>query len=112
NLEAKRDYSDVSDIVRGYREALLNGKRGEVYNLCSGASIQIGDLLQRLIKVAEVDVEIEVDPERLRPADVADSYGSYAKAQKEFGWRPRIDLEASLHSLLAYWMEQTERLSR
>ena len=54
NLDVKRDYSDVSDVVRGYREAVLNGKRGEVYNLCSAHSIGVGELLQKLIKVAEV----------------------------------------------------------
>lgn len=108
NLEAKRDFSDVSDIVRGYREALLNGKRGEVYNLCSGQSISIGGMLQKLIKVADVEVEIEVDSSRLRPIDIPDLYGSYDKAQHDFGWKPRIDLEGTLHSLLAYWVEYLE----
>ncbi len=105
NLEARRDYSDVSDIVRGYREALLNGKRGEAYTLCSGKSVEIGEVLQQLIKVSEVDVEIQVDPERLRPVDIPDSYGSYGRAQKDFGWKPRIDLEGTLHSILGYWLE-------
>lgn len=109
NLEAKRDYSDVSDIVRGYRDGLLNGKRGEIYNLCSGVSCSIADLLQKLIKVAEVDVEIVVDPDRLRPVDIPELVGSAAKAQKDFGWKPRIDQEASLHSLFAYWVEQVEK---
>ncbi|MCB0343723.1 MAG: SDR family NAD(P)-dependent oxidoreductase [Bdellovibrionales bacterium] len=109
NLEAKRDYSDVSDIVRGYREALLNGKRGEAYTLCSGKSVEIGEVLQQLIKVAEVDVEIQVDQERLRPVDIPDSYGTFARAQKDFGWKPRIDLEGTLHSILAYWLENIDK---
>jgi len=109
NLEAKRDFSDVSDIVRGYREVGMNGQKGEVYNLCSGSSIQVGDLLQKLIKVAEVEVEIEVDPARLRPIDVPDVYGDNSKAQREIGWKPRIDLEGTLHSLFAYWLETVER---
>lgn len=109
NLEAKRDYSDVSDIVRGYRDGLLNGKRGEAYNLCSGVSTSMSDLLQKLIKVAEVEVEVVVDPDRLRPVDIPELVGSSAKAQKDFGWKPRIDPEASLHSLFAYWLERMER---
>jgi GDP-4-dehydro-6-deoxy-D-mannose reductase len=109
NLEVKRDYSDVSDIVRGYREALLNGKKGEVYNLCSGASIAIGELLQKLLKVAEVDAEIVVDPARVRPVDIIDMYGSNQKAFKEFGWKPRIDLEGTLHSILAFWLEALDK---
>ena len=106
NLEAKRDYSDVSDIVRGYREALLNGKRGEAYNLASGTSVSINDILQQLIKISGEKVEIVQDPERMRPVDIADAYGSSAKAYKDFGWKPRISLEAALHGLFAYWIEQ------
>jgi len=105
NLEAKRDYSDVSDIVRGYRDALLNGKRGEAYNLCSGQSVEIGDLLKRIIKIGEVEAEVEVDPDRVRPIEVPDLYGSYQKAQKDFGWRPRIDLDGTLSSIFAFWLE-------
>lgn len=105
NLEARRDYSDVSDIVRGYREAALNGNRGGVYNLSSGQSYEIGELLQKIIAIAEVDVEVQVDPERVRPVEIADMYGSYALATKQFGWKPRVDIEGTLHSLFAYWLE-------
>lgn len=105
NLEVKRDYSDVSDIVRGYREALLNGARSEAYNLCSGRSVEIKELLQMLIKIAEVEVEVVVDPALVRPVDIIDCYGSYQKANKDFGWKPRIDLEGTLSSLFAYWVE-------
>jgi GDP-4-dehydro-6-deoxy-D-mannose reductase len=105
NLEVKRDYSDVSDIVRGYREALLNGKRGGVYNLCSGHSVAIGDLLHKLLKIAEVEAEITVDESRVRDVDISEIYGSPSLAQKELGWHQRIDIEGTLHGLFAYWME-------
>jgi GDP-4-dehydro-6-deoxy-D-mannose reductase len=112
DLEVKRDYSDVSDIVRGYREALLNGKRGDAYNLCSGTSVAISELLEKLIKVAEVEATIEVDPERVRPVLIPDIVGSSQKAQKEFGWKPRIDLEGTLHSLFAFWLETLSSSSK
>ena len=105
NLEAKRDYSDVSDIVRGYREAALNGKRGDVYNLCFGKSVSIGSLLQELIKISGKEIAVELDPARVRAIDIADSYGTYDKAHKDFGWKPRIDLSGTMHSILAYWLE-------
>lgn len=105
NLEPKRDFTDVSDIVRGYRETCLNGKRGEVYNLCSGSSIAIGDVLQLLIKIAEVEVEIEPDPERMRAVDITNLLGSAEKALKDFGWKPRVDLEGTLSSIFAFWIE-------
>ncbi len=105
NLEVKRDYSDVSDIVRGYREAVLNGKRGSAYNLCSGKSVALTDVVAMLLKLAEVEAEVVVDETRVRTVDVPDLYGSAQKAQKEFGWKPRIELEGTLHSLFAYWIE-------
>lgn len=105
NLHVKRDYSDVSDIVRGYREAILNGKSGEVYNLCSGQSVEMREILQNLIELAGVETDVVVDPTRVREMDVPDVYGSYEKAQKDFGWRPRVERESMLSSLLGYWME-------
>lgn len=105
NLDVKRDYSDVSDIVRGYREAALNGKIGEAYNFCFGQSVSMEDMLKLLIQRAGMDIEIIVDPERVRPVDVPDVYGTYAKAQKDLGWKPRIPHEGMLDSLLTHWME-------
>ncbi|MDD2942685.1 MAG: GDP-mannose 4,6-dehydratase [bacterium] len=106
NLEARRDYSDVKDIVRGYREALLNGKRGAAYNFCSGKSWAISELLQKLIEMAEVEVEIRVDQSRFRSVDIADLCGSYEAARRDFGWKPRIEIDSTLQSLLDYWQEQ------
>ena len=105
NLEARRDYSDVSDIVRGYREAILNGNNGEAYNLCSGKSMVIGDLLNMLIKISETDAKVEVDPARVREIEIVDLYGSHQKANKDFGWKPRVELEDALGSLFAFWVE-------
>lgn len=105
NLDVKRDYSDVSDIARGYREAALNGKSGEVYNFCFGQSVTLESLLKILIARSGVEIEVIVDPARVRPVEVQDMYGSYAKAQKEFGWKPRVSHEAMLDSLLTHWME-------
>ncbi len=105
NLEVKRDYSDVSDIVRGYREAILNGKSGEVYNLCSGGSVSIQELLNMLIERAGIEVEVVQDPSRVREGEVPEVYGSYDKAQRDFGWKPRVEREAMIDSILAYWLE-------
>lgn len=106
NLEVKRDLTDVADIIRGYREALLNGKRGEVYNLCSGTSISIREVMEKLIKIAEVKVTVQVQAKRQRTGDIQDIWGSSQKANKDFGWKPRIELDGTLHSLFAYWVEE------
>ena len=109
NLDVRRDYTDVLDIVRGYREALLNGKPGEAYNLASGSSLVVKDVLSELIELGGIDVEIVPDPERVRPVDISDLYGSFAKAQRDFGWKPRIERAASLSSLLSYWLDALSR---
>lgn len=108
NLEVRRDYSDVSDIVRGYREAALNGKNNEVYNLCSGKSELLSELLNLMIKRSGEDIEVVVDPARVREIDVPDVYGSYARANKDFGWAPRVTQEAMIDTLLAYWLERLQ----
>ncbi len=110
NLESKRDYTDVSDIVQGYREVMLNGKRGEVYNLCSGKAVAIGELLQKLIKIAEIEVEILQDPDRVRSGDIPAVVGSADKALKEFSWKVRVDLDGTLSSLYAFWIESLSKI--
>ncbi len=105
NLDVKRDYTDVSDIVRGYREAALNGKVGEAYNFCFGQSVSMEEMLNLLIKRSGVEIEVIVDPSRVRPVEVPDVYGSFDKAQKDLGWKPRVTHEGMLDSLLTHWME-------
>lgn len=105
NIEVKRDFSDVSDIVRGYRECVLNGRVGEAYNLCSGNSYLLKDLIEQLIKISGVTIEVKVDEDRLRTTDIPELFGSYQKALKEFGWRPRVEAEAFLGGLFTYWLE-------
>ena len=106
NLEVRRDYSDVSDIVRGYREAALNGKNNEVYNLCSGKSELLQDILNLMISRSGLEIEVVVDPAKVREIDVPDVYGSYARANKDFGWAPRVTQEAMIDTLLGYWVER------
>jgi GDP-4-dehydro-6-deoxy-D-mannose reductase len=106
NLEATRDFSDVRDIVRGYRMALERGRRGEVYNLCSGQDRRIGDILDELLSMTDLQIEIRQDPERLRPSDVPILRGSAAKFHAETGWQPEIPFRQTLTDLLHFWREQ------
>lgn len=103
NLSAQRDFTDVRDIVRGYRLAGIKGKG--IYNLCSGNPVSMEDILGRLIKIAGVEVSIERDPSRMRASDTPVLYGSAAKAHKELGWKPQFSLEDSLRDTYDYWMK-------
>lgn len=108
NLEAARDFSHVNDVVRAYELAALEGVPGEAYNVCSGESHRIHDAVDILLRHASVDIEVEVDPARLRPVDVPETYGSYAKLANATGWRPQIDFETLVTELLTYWRSQLE----
>jgi GDP-4-dehydro-6-deoxy-D-mannose reductase len=106
NLETRRDFSDVRDIVRGYFLALARGKIGEVYNLASGHAPTIGSILQRLLTLSGVQVAIVQEPSRLRAADVPCQVGDATKATRGLGWRPAIPLDHSLRDLLEYWRKK------
>lgn len=103
NLEARRDFSDVRDIVRGYWLALERGEAGEVYNLCSGRDYAIQEILTMLLGMTTKRVTIQVDPKRLRPSDVPILRGDGTKFFRQTGWQPQIPLEKTLEDLLNYW---------
>lgn len=103
NLDARRDFTDVRDMVRGYLLALQKGVQGEVYNLCSGRDWSIRQLLEMLVGMAGVRIEIQPDPARMRPSDVQVLLGSAAKFRAATGWEPRLPFEQTLRDLLDYW---------
>jgi GDP-4-dehydro-6-deoxy-D-mannose reductase len=110
NLKARRDYTDVRDIVRGYWLLLDRGAAGEVYNLCSGMAHSVQEILDFFIANARVrGIQVQADPARFRPADVPNLYGSAAKAQAVTGWSPQISFQQMLGDVLDYWRERTRQ---
>ncbi len=105
NLEARRDFTDVRDIVRGYWLATECCEAGEVYNICSGKAYSIQEVLDRLIELSGVKVKVETDPARLRPSDVPVLLGDYTKFKTATGWEPKIPYEKTLADMLEYWRE-------
>ena len=103
NLEAKRDFTDVRDMVRAYWLALEKGAPGDVYNIGSGRAISMREVLDQLLALSPVKVRIKVDPARLRPSDVPILLCDRRKFSKTTGWKPRIPLEATFRDLLDYW---------
>jgi len=103
NLEARRDFSDVRDIVRGYWLSLERCEAGEVYNLCSGKAYSIQEVLDRLIELSGAKVKIEQDPARLRPSDVPVLIGDCTKFREVTGWKPEIPYDKTLADMLDYW---------
>ena len=113
DLKPRRDYSDVRDIVRGYWQLLERGEPGEVYNLCSGRSWAIQQVLDFLLEQSRVKgIAVETDPARLRPSDVMVLEGDASKIRKATGWKVEIPFERTLKDLLAYWRQRTTTSSR
>jgi len=103
NLEAKRDFTDVRDMVRGYWFALDKGEPGEVYNICSERAIQIKGLLNHLLELSSRKVEIMKDPKKMRPSDNPILQGDSSKFRRRSGWKPEILLDKTLKDILEYW---------
>jgi GDP-4-dehydro-6-deoxy-D-mannose reductase len=103
NLDAIRDFTDVRDMVRAYWLAVTRGKPGEVYNIATGEGISIRDLLDKIIRMAQVEVKVETDPARLRPSDVEILIGDSSKFRADTGWEPRIPFDQTVRDLLDYW---------
>lgn len=106
NLEAQRDFTDVRDIVRAYWLAINHGEPGEVYNVGSGEAHPVRWLLDTLLSLTPAQVELVVDPARLRPSDVPVSVCTHRRLLAATGWRPEIDLHDSLRDLLDDWRGQ------
>jgi len=106
DLTPRRDFSDVRDIVRGYRVLGLKGESGQAYNLASGTSVTVEYILNTLVQMARVKVEIRQDPERVRKTQVMDVRGSYDKVKAATGWSPEIPLAKTLRDLLNWHRDQ------
>jgi GDP-4-dehydro-6-deoxy-D-mannose reductase len=113
NLDVRRDFSDVRDVVRAYLLLIRNGRRGEVYNVCSGNAVALREILDLLIKEASgnIPVSIEVDAPKLRKSEAGSVTGSNRKISEETGWSPRIPIGQTLHDIVAFWRQRVgERL--
>jgi GDP-4-dehydro-6-deoxy-D-mannose reductase len=100
NLEARRDITDVRDVVRAYAMLVASGRTHRPYNICSGTAHRVGDLLDALIAMAHVRVRIELDPARMRPSDNPVVLGDRRRVLEDVGWSPRIPIEQTLRDLL------------
>lgn len=106
NLEASRDYTDVRDMVRGYLVAVEKCDPGDVYNICTGNAIVIGDMLAMLLSMSKEKITIEPDSARMRPSDVPVLLGDNSKFVKKTGWLAEIPFQKTMEDLLNYWRER------
>jgi GDP-4-dehydro-6-deoxy-D-mannose reductase len=102
NTDVRRDFTDVRDVVRAYWLALDCAEPG-VYNVCSGRSVAVADILAGLAAHTTLEVRARTDPERLRPREVMEIQGSHEKLTYATGWKPEIPLDRTLGDMLDWW---------
>jgi GDP-4-dehydro-6-deoxy-D-mannose reductase len=103
NLSARRDFTDVRDVVRAYRSLIESGDPGGVYNVCSGRDVAMSDVAAQLLTLAGADLTFETDPALVRPVDVPVLRGDAALLRATTGWAPTIPLATTLADVLSSW---------
>jgi GDP-4-dehydro-6-deoxy-D-mannose reductase len=101
NLSARRDFTDVRDVVAAYRQLVIGGESGEVYNVASGIDVSLEEVVLELESLAGVELELVIDPELLRPVDLPVLRGDASKLTSATGWCPKVPLRQSLADVLA-----------
>ena len=102
NLTAKRDFSDVRDVVRAYTMLMQKGIAGETYNVGSGKAVSIQTLLDILLHLSTASVTVEQDAAKMRPADVPCIEADITKLRRDTGWNPIYPPEETLRTMLDY----------
>jgi GDP-4-dehydro-6-deoxy-D-mannose reductase len=103
NLSARRDFTDVRDVVRSYRLLIESGEPGTVYNVCSGRDVSIQEIADRLLAAAGSSVRLVPDPELMRPIEIPVLRGDPGLLTRTTGWTPELTLDQTLADVLAYW---------
>lgn len=103
NLAAKRDFTDVRDVVKAYVKLIQAGEAGETYNVGSGNAKAIREILDLIVSMSDSEVKVEIDPNKIRPVDVPIIEADITKIHELTGWKPEITLEQTIRETLDYW---------
>jgi GDP-4-dehydro-6-deoxy-D-mannose reductase len=108
-LATRRDFCDVRDVVRAYVLLIQSGEPGQVYNVGSGESHSVQEVLDSLLRSSELQMEVQQEPDRLRPSDVPEVVCDATRIRERTGWQPAISFEQSLQDILEYWREELRK---
>lgn len=112
DVSVVRDFVDVRDVVRAYHQLFLKGKRGEIYNVCSGCGISLHNIIQMLCEIMDIRYSIREDKKLRRPADIPVIVGCNEKLKKQTSWTNEILLEESLRDLLKYYLYRDDKIRK
>ncbi|RSK52912.1 GDP-mannose 4,6-dehydratase [Bacillus canaveralius] len=104
NLDTIRDFAAVEDIADAYYHLGRYGKAGEIYNVCTGEGASIRDILNILLSFSKVNIEVMVDPEKIRTSEIQKLVGDPNKIIKDTNWRPKRQLEQTLKNIYEQWL--------
>lgn len=108
NIEIIRDFLDVRDVVKAYFQLLEHGKKGEIYNVCSGQGHTLKWVLEKMMEIAKVKFSYHINKTLIRPSDNPVIVGSNEKISTECGWKPEIPIEKSLTDIIKFWRKEIE----
>jgi GDP-4-dehydro-6-deoxy-D-mannose reductase len=108
DLSLARDFTDVRDVVLGYRMVVEKRIAG-TFNACSGRPTRVGELVEHLDAATPLTVRTEAQPERMRPGEARALYGSPRRLEEACGWSARIELARTMVDLLEWWREMVRR---
>ncbi|HEX6554785.1 MAG TPA: GDP-mannose 4,6-dehydratase [Ktedonobacteraceae bacterium] len=103
NLQARRDFLPVEDVVAAYLAVAEQGRPGEAYNIGSGQARSIRAMLDLLLTFARRSIQLREDPARLRPVDVPLLEADTSRLRADTNWRPAVQIESALQRTLDYW---------
>lgn len=106
NLSAKRDFTDVRDVVRAYGLLAKNGQKGSTYNVGRGHAYAIREILDKIISYSTVEIKVETDPAKIRPVDVPIIEADISRLVEATGWAPEIAIDDTIKEVLDYWREK------
>lgn len=102
NINTRRDYTDVRDIVRAYAKIILAKEvQSSVYNVCSGTSLSGSEILDKLkLTMMRPGIEFEIDPTLVRPTDIQEITGDSTRLQREFDWQPEYNIDDTVEDFV------------
>lgn len=108
NLATERDFTDVRDVVAAYHLLVAGRHAGGIFNVASGTAVSIGTILDRLVEISGLEVQIEVDPDRVRQVDPPRIVGDATRIRAATGWEPQYTLDRTLRDV---WTDASTRVS-
>lgn len=103
NIDVKRDFTDVRDVVKAYKSLLSGDFKSSVYNICSGSEYSVRFLIEKMCEIMDIELDLIVDKEKIRAGEQDRILGDPTRINLEFGWKARIPIEKTLEDILLFW---------